>query len=305
MGLSPFRYLDEVARCGSIRVAADRLHVAPSAISRQIKNLELEVGETLFERHARGVVLTAAGEIYVQYARSVLQDRERMRSEIDDLKGLRRGHIRVYSIDGVVAGPLSTALYAFRRNYPGVTFRLVSTGTEIVTRAVRDGDADVGVAFQSAHEQDVRIAHRIQDPLHAVVARKHPLAKSKTIEFAEAFKYPVAIPELTFGIRRLVDARCRSLRITLQPALETNSIEALRGFARSGAGLTMLPFLSTKRDLDLGLVAAIPFSDGILQRSSTDICVHHKRILPVAAREFVDHLYTTFSDLVRAGQAVP
>jgi DNA-binding transcriptional LysR family regulator len=296
MSLTQFRYLEEVARCGSIRIAADRLHVAPSAISRQIKNLELEIGDSLFERHARGMVLTPSGEIYIRYARDVLHERERVRSEIDDIKGLRRGHIRVYSIDGVVAGPLSMAISAFRQKYPNVTFRLVSTGTELVTRAVRDGDADVGIAFQSSHERDVKLAHRVKDPLHAVVARSHELSAAKSIKFSDALKFAVAVPEPTFGIRKLIDQRCRSLKITIQPALETNSIESLRGFARSGAGLTMLPFLSTKHDVDLKRVCAIPFSDAVLQRSSTDICIHEKRTLPIAAREFVEHLSVVLND---------
>ena len=68
MTVSPLRYFDEVTRQGSIRIAAERLHVAPSAISRHIRNLEDEIGMPLFERHARGVILTAAGEIYTDYA---------------------------------------------------------------------------------------------------------------------------------------------------------------------------------------------------------------------------------------------
>jgi len=300
MPLTQFRYLEEVARCGSIRIAADRLHVAPSAISRQIKNLEMEIGDALFERHARGMVLTPAGEIYIQYTRNVLHDRERVRSEIEDLRGLRRGHIRVYGIDGVVAGPLSVAIHGFRAKYPNVTFRLISTGTELVTRAVRDTDADVGIAFQSSPQREVRFAHRVKDPLHAVVSPTHELARAKTVSLADVLKYPVAVPEATFGIRRLIDQRCRSLKISLQPALETNSIEALRGFARSGAGVTMLNYLSTKYDVDLHRTSAIPFSDPAFQRSTTDICVHEKRGLPVAAREFVGHLSVVMEEWARA-----
>lgn len=296
MSLNQFRYLAEVAQCGSIRIAAERLHVAPSAISRHIQTIEDEIGTLLFERHARGVVLTAAGQIYAQYARLILRERDRVRSDIDDLRKMRRGHIRVHSVDGIVAGPLSTAIHSFRLKYPGVTFRLTSTGTQTVATAVRDGDADVGVAFQTSPERDVRIAHRIPDPLHAVVAPQHRLAKSKTTSLAEVLRFPVALPEATFGIRKLVDVRCQAIKMNPRPALETNSIEALRGFARSGAGVTMLPYLSAKRDVDLGLVKAVPFSDAPLRRSFTEICVQDKRMLPIAAQEFVEHLFVTFRD---------
>ena len=104
MSLAQLRYFVEVARLGSIRIAAERLNVAPSAISRQIQNLEDTNGIPFFERHARGVVLTQAGQIFDEYARFVLQELDRTRSDINDLKQLRRGTIRVHSVDGIVAG---------------------------------------------------------------------------------------------------------------------------------------------------------------------------------------------------------
>ena len=82
MPMTHLRYFDEVVRTGSIRLAAERLRIAPSAISRQIRNIELDLGAPLLERHARGVVPTSAGEIYASYARSVLIERDRIRMEI-------------------------------------------------------------------------------------------------------------------------------------------------------------------------------------------------------------------------------
>ena len=288
---NPLRYLDEVARCGSIRIAAERLHIAPSAISRHIRNIEEEIGQPLFERHARGVVLTAAGKIYLQYARSALLGHDRARSEIEDLRGLRRGHIRIHSVDGVVAGPLSDAVAAFRNKYPGITFQLISTGTEMVTKAVQDGEADIGIAFHAMPEPGVHLTHRIIDPLRAIVAPKHPLAKAKSVTLATALRFPIAVPVISFGIRHLIDSHCRAEHLLLRPVLETNSIEALRGFARSGAGVTMLPDNSARRDVELGLAIAVPFEDAPLCQSSLDICVRENRALPRAVTEFTNHLH--------------
>ena len=85
------KYLDEVTRTGSIRKAAMSLHVTPSAIDRRILLLEEQLGTAIYERHASGLRLTAAGEILAQHIRRTLQDLERTRSEIEDLRGLRRG----------------------------------------------------------------------------------------------------------------------------------------------------------------------------------------------------------------------
>ena len=89
------RYVDEVARTGSIRKAADQLNVTASAVNRRIADLEDELGAQLFERRPRGVRLTAAGEVFVHYLRQQSGDIERMKSQIEDLKGLRRGTVRI------------------------------------------------------------------------------------------------------------------------------------------------------------------------------------------------------------------
>ena len=94
------RYVDEVARAGSIRKAAEQLHVTASAVNRRVMDLEEELGAPLFERRARGVRLTAAGELFVRYIREQTGDVERMKSQIEDLKGLRRGTVRIACSQG-------------------------------------------------------------------------------------------------------------------------------------------------------------------------------------------------------------
>lgn len=296
MALAQLRYFDEVVRAGSIRIAAERLHVAPSAISRQIRNIEEEVGLPLFERHARGVVLTSAGEIYARYARAALLDQERIHSEIDDLKGLRRGHIRLCSVEGVVADGLTRAIATFRKRFSGVTFHLTITGTEHVISAVRDGDADIGIAFTSNPDPGVSYAARFRDPLFAVMSPRHPLAHTRRLSLSEAAAHPIAIPEKSFGIRTLLDARCRSARIVLRPTLITNSIEALRGFARAGNGITFLPRMTVRREIEFGLLTAVPLSDRELQHATVDVCVLSGRKLPAAVLEFLNHLEVVFTE---------
>jgi len=85
----------EVARTGSIRRAAELLNLTPSAMNRRIQDLEAEIGTPLFERRPRGVKLTTAGEMFVRYARSQIADADRMRSQVEDLRGLRRGPIQI------------------------------------------------------------------------------------------------------------------------------------------------------------------------------------------------------------------
>src|SRR6201992_1242209 len=118
------RYVDEVARAGSIRKAADQLHVTASAVNRRIMDLEEELGAPLFERRARGVRLTAAGELFVRYIREQTGDVERMKSQIEDLKGLRRGTVRIACSQALALDFLPREVAAFRERFSSVSFEV-------------------------------------------------------------------------------------------------------------------------------------------------------------------------------------
>lgn len=296
MALTHLRYFDEVVRTGSIRLAADRLRIAPSAISRQVRNIESDLGVPLLERHARGVVLTSAGEIYARYARSALIERDRIGTEIDDLKGLRRGHIRVCTAEGVI-DELMGNIAGFRQRYPGVTFQVVVVGSEQILSIVRAGDAEIGIAYTASLEAGIRYASRRRAPLYAVMTKSHPLARAKRLTLAATMAHPIAIPGKTFGVRRLLDAQCQTTRLILRPVLETNSIDALRGFARAGGGITYLPLVTVRRDLELDLLVAVPMTDRQLGKGTLDFCVLDNRRLPSAAGAFLAHLQKALVDL--------
>src|SRR5215469_14512708 len=125
---STLRYFLETARAGSIRRAAERLYVAPSAVSRQIALLEQAFGMPLLERHAAGVRLTPAGEVFARQARATVRDFDRLRSEIDDLQKLRRGSVRIFSVAATVTTVVYRALAEFVLAYPGITYEVVVTG---------------------------------------------------------------------------------------------------------------------------------------------------------------------------------
>ena len=116
------RYVDEVARTGSIRKAADHLNVTASAVNRRIMDLEEELGAQLFERRPRGVRLTAAGEVFVHYLREQDGGVERMKSQIEDLKGLRRGTVRIACSQALALDFLPREIADFRRRHPLVSF---------------------------------------------------------------------------------------------------------------------------------------------------------------------------------------
>ena len=284
------RYFIEVARHGSIRAASERLNVAASAISRQIKIFEDGFGSPLIQRSVKGVELTAAGDAFLVYAKAVEAERVRVRQSIDELNGLKRGHVRIACIDGIVSGPVSNIICGFRKRYPGITFDLRTMGTEAIVDQVRNADADIGIALQPTTTEGVRVVHRVIDPMCVVFSTAHEFASAESVTFAEALRFPMALPDTSFGIRRIIDAACRKQKLKPNMVLETNSIEAMRGFARSGSGITMMPYFTSRRDVETGTVRAIPLDDDDLREPTIDIFVHLEREPPVSASKFLSIL---------------
>jgi len=142
------RYVDEVARAGSIRKAAEQLHVTASAVNRRVMDLEEELGARLFERRARGVRLTAAGELFVRYIREQSGDVERMKSQIEDLKGLRRGTVRIACSQALALDFLPREIAAYRAKFPLVAFEVKVFDHERAMASLAAFDVDLVLVFR-------------------------------------------------------------------------------------------------------------------------------------------------------------
>jgi DNA-binding transcriptional LysR family regulator len=140
-------YIDAVARSGSIRAAAEKLHVASSAVNRRVQDLEEELGTPLFERLPRGVRLTAAGELFLGYARRRKADLDQVRSQIEDLSGMRRGQVTLAASQALAPAFLPQAIHAFQTLRPGIAFDVKVLDRERAVDAVTDFAADLGLIF--------------------------------------------------------------------------------------------------------------------------------------------------------------
>ena len=297
MTITRFRYFNKVARLGSIREAADVLFVAPSAISRQISRLEEQLGVSLFEPHGRGLRLTAAGQILAQHTNHVLDTLDRAASEIDELAGLKRGHVRIWTAEGSVSDMVVPAIAAFRAKFPEVTYEVTISGTDRIVRAVLEDDADLAVVFNPPPEPELMTIRTSTGPLLAVGHPRHPAMTQPKLTLAEVATHALALPDTSFGLRHLIDAAAKASGLAIKPTLVTNSIEALRSYARLNAGLTLLPRTSVAWDLRRHSLKVVPIVDKSLRKGTTSVLVRNGRVLTIAASEFMTHLISTIETL--------
>lgn len=174
---SEIRYFLAVVQCGSLSAASEQLFVAVSAISRQIQRLETQVGVPLFERHARGMVLNEAGEIFAHHVRKSQLDMEYALAEIKGLKAIRRSLIRIACTDGMAFSLLPGLLAEFRQANPGVLFALNVTHSQGVAACVRAGECDVALQFSLQPERSVEVLGSWPAPVLLAMHLSHPLRR--------------------------------------------------------------------------------------------------------------------------------
>jgi DNA-binding transcriptional LysR family regulator len=252
------RYLDEIARTGSIRQASIRLNVAASAISRQLLALEQDVGGDLFERLPRGLKLTPMGEILVAHVRETMSGFEQATDRIAQLKGLLQGRIAIGTMGGLSAGLLADAVLGFREKHPRVEIAVKVLGGEALTQAVLDGDVDLGLAYELQANPRVHIVGRIEQRLGAVVAPGHPLAAKAGIRLTDCLEYPLLVADESLSLRRITNLLVPAMA-DLRPVLETNSIDLLKRLARVSPNVAILNFADVSRDLESENLAFVPF----------------------------------------------
>ena len=281
------RYFAAVARHGSIREAAEELHVAQSALSRQIHKLEEELGAPLFQRHARGVELTSAGEILLSFAQTSLRQVEKVKSEVDALMGLRRGTVYIHAIESLVPHLLPQVIARFGHRYPGINFVISIDGSDRVVAAVREGRADIGFTYYAPPDPELAMVFKVRAPLIAAMSAQHPLAGKSKVSLAECAAYPIAAPMQNTGSRIVIDMACKASGVHLKPTLESNSIPLRFEFLHTSNGITFIPRISIWGKLRAGELVAVPIRERVVNTSTIDAVTHVSRHLPLAAEEFL------------------
>ncbi len=284
------RYFLEVAQRGSLTEASSRLHVAASALSRQIAGLETQLGVPLFERHPRGMVLTAAGEVLAAHARRTGLDAERALDEIDALQGLRSGQVRLATSD-IFANELVPRLCVeFQRSHAGIAFNVLVAPTPQVSDAVRAGAADLGLCFSRAPQKEIHVAYRQGAPVMALLPVGHPLADAPSVTLELMAQYPLALPPVETAVRQMVDIACSRQGLRLTPVLETIHGRTLLNFVVYGGGVSVSSELAVRDMVAQGLLVARPLADAGMDLRDIEVQTLAGRSLPVAAEAFLELL---------------
>lgn len=294
--LQTFRFVDAVAKAGSIRQAAESLAITQSALNRRILAIEDELGVAIFERLPRGVRLSTAGELLIHHIRTQISEMERIQAQIADLSGVRRGHVTVACSQAVIPYFLPRQIAAYRAQHSGVTFSVLIRDREAAERALIDYTADVAIVFEPVRMGDFDTLLTIRQPVFAMMAKDHPLARRKKLRLIDCLEYQLALPATPYGVRSLLETAARRLNLKLSPAVQSDSFEFLRHFAASEEAIAFqipigLPECPADHGLTITRLDPRDLPDGQLHLAQL-----RGRVLPIAAARFIDQVFRRFAD---------
>lgn len=284
--LTPLAFVDAIARAGSIRKAAETLAINSTALNRRVLALEEELGVPIFERLPRGVRLSTAGELLIAHIRGQVSDFEKLRSQIADLSGQRRGHVSIACSQALLPYFLPEQISGYRARHPAVTFGVSLRDRAAAEQALVDFSADIALVFEPVRLREVQVLTSVRQTIHAVMAADHPLAGEGPVRLRDCAAFPIGLPTAQYGVRHLLDLALQRSSVELSVALESDSFEFLRRYPRHERLVTFqIPVGLPQTAPDEGIVSR-PVDLRDVPEGRLHLCQLRGRTLPVAAAKF-------------------
>jgi DNA-binding transcriptional LysR family regulator len=274
---------------GTIARAAEREHIAASAVSKRMSELEESFGTALLRRTNKGVVPTDAGITLLQLARGVLHDMNNLYVQISEYSSGVRGHVRLSANISSINQFLPTEIRSFTDLHPGIHVHLEGEISETIMRSVAEGTADVGIITMAAYHQDLEFFPYHSDQLVVITPKDHPLALKKSVSFQETLDFDFVGLTVGSTLHNQILRAAQELGRTAKLRIQVNSFDALCLMVEAGLGIGIVPKGAAKPYFK-GLRIRPIILDEPWANRELKICVRSYAALTAAAKLLVDHL---------------
>lgn len=275
----------EIAKQGSFSRAGQKLYRSQPAVSAQIRQLEQEYGQKLFDRVGKSVRLTVAGETLLEYANRLLTLRNESLRAVADQATTPRGTLAVGANEATCLYVLPDIFAEYSRRYPSVQISIYRNFSHKVLEKVEDGTVDVGIVTMPVKSPSLKVHSIFRDRLMLMVAPSNPLASYKAVTTADIAEQPLIFPKTGFT-RQVLDKQFRPYRAHLRVVMELASVGMIKKFVAAGLGVTLISESFVQDEVKAGQVKLIPVSDMEVWRE-LGIVYRRDRTLPRSAASFV------------------
>lgn len=292
--LRQVQYFIEVAKREHVTEAANALHVAQSAVSRQIVNLEAELGVDLFIRDGRNVRLTPIGKVFLEHMEKALKLIDNAKREVEEHLDPERGTIRIGFPSSLAAYTLPTVISAFRERYPQVKFQLKQGLYRYLINAVIKGEIDMAL-LGPLPRQEKRVKGDVLflERMVALLPTKHPLANVSTIKLSQLRNDSFVLFPDGFILHEIVVSACKELGFEPNVSFEGEDIDAIKGLVSAGLGVTVIPEITLIDNIPSSTVK-IPIVEPEVTRTVGVIIPNERELLPTEKifYEFLKDFYS-------------
>ncbi len=229
------------AQTGSLTTAAKQCNLVLPAASRRLKELEATIGCQLFERHSRGLTMTASGRVFVRRGLALLQEIDGLAAELVDLhQGIAR-HLRLFAGTAAINQFLPPLMAKYAHLHPEVQIDLEEQVSEHVVQALREGRADVGVFVTGPETSGLDVKNFRKDELVLILPKRHALVSKSALAFADALDEPWVSLNPGAALLQQQQSAAMAAGRTLKLRMQVRSFDAVGHMVASGLGIALLP----------------------------------------------------------------
>ncbi len=284
-----YRVFYTVARCGSLTRAAEELFISQPAVSQAVKQLEGQLGTSLFNRTHRGMELSVQGGklIFkqVEEALALLDDAE---NKLLELKTTASGTIRIGATDSIFSNILADKIVTFNEKYPAVRFELITGTTPETITQLKENKCDIGFLNLPVEDKDVNFTGTVAHLSDIFVAssEKYAALAGKSVNLKDLQEYPLLMIESNTVARRSFAAYTQSMGISLSPDIEVANWDLMLKLARRGMGIGCVPREYAMKELASGELFELNITPSLPVRGVGMALPKHVSV-PFALREFM------------------
>jgi DNA-binding transcriptional LysR family regulator len=292
MNLETLSLYCEVIRSGSFSLGAAAHHISQSAASQAVRQLEVDLGATLIDRTKRPFMVTPEGKKFFEACQELLEGFENAKAEITQQRELLGGVVRVAVIYSVGLQDMGFYTQQFNTHYPQAKIRLAFLHPNEVVEAVVNDEADIGIlSFPTTH-RSLKVIPWHDEPMVFVCHRSHALAKKKLLTAKDLADEKFIAFEKNLAIRKAIDRSLRQRGVRPETAMEFDNIETIKQAITIQSGVSILPRTSVSREVENGMVAAIPLDMPELVRPIGIIHRRQKLLTPITSKliEFLQNV---------------
>ncbi|WP_096202975.1 LysR family transcriptional regulator [Bacillus sp. FJAT-45350] len=301
MELRQIQYFIEVAKREHVTEAADAMHVAQSAVSRQIFNLESELGVNLFIREGRNVRLTPIGRIFLKHMRDAMQVIDNGKREIEEFLDPERGTIRIGFPSSMANYILPTAISTFRELYPDVKFKLSQGSYHYLIEEVIRGEIDMAIIGPVPTEvKKIKGDALFLESIVALIPTNHPLAKKSSLKLSQLENDSFVLFPNGFVLRDIVVDACKQQGFEPEVSFEGEDMDSVKGLVSAGLGVALIPEITLVDNVPRSTVK-LPISEPEVTRTVGVIISSERQLLPTE-KLFYEFLKGFFNELALLGK---